>query len=808
MRTESEFVRNLLADGKIWSYKDILDAMKKNFGRVNRLHSLEGLWQRGEILASSIQYFYYPTQKNGKYLWFRTRCRYYVLRKKGIKEKILPISFQSWSKKHHGVLKVQKNVTFTTYENAKITSREKIGEKILNLLKHSKIALFSNEISEKLAWSTPGDKNSYQDKTEKSINHLLHLGKIHREGYFDQIRGKNIRFDRGYLYFFNTEQYDQRLKCHNVFEGEKQAAYNKIQINTKNFRRFTPQSELQFPLNSYERDSLLIVYRDIKKVETSGEVFYYLDGILNEKEIEKQKEYWAWKRSEENSFNNGIGHAHEDFFKFGLDSIWNSELLKIQEMAWKFRISNGKKLYTLFIPSKKEPKKRHEIDRVLYCRLSPFSNEKSVKEIVFVFEAKYMRQPRKKDWEEFIDKLADTYEFGTNVEAKTIDGQIVTIRTVKRNVIPVFIMPWQGENNIEIYNGKVSLAEFISREGGFVIFTSEFEKHFSEKTGKRIKFIQLFKQFRSEDTKKDFATYAVEQIFGNDASKNLIELHDPIEVIVQDSNVKPEANDLKFGNFIRPMLANFYTEYLQEFPVYVEAKINGKRLQLHLNKEEKLVIAYTRSGKWKKIKFEEKLFDEIKCNKCILDCEFLKDRFHVFDILFLEEKFLLEKSYSERRKVLESVLSKDNEILLLVPNFLAKDRTEVKEYFSSFLKMGYEGVMIKNISSVYNPGSRTANWLKWKQIRTIDTFVHKVYRDESLKFRKWMHELAILKDGKPLTICKYPSVEKIEENKVVEVEYREVTNGGKIRHIKNIKIRGDKDASQVDSFENLMKSSI
>ena len=32
--------------------------------------------------------------------------------------------------------------------------------------------------------------------------------------------------------------------------------------------------------------------------------------------------------------------------------------------------------------------------------------------------------------------------------------------------------------------------------------------------------------------------------------------------------------------------------------------------------------------------------------------------------------------------------------------------------------------------SVYFPGMRSSRWLKWKEVKTIDLFVHKVYKDE------------------------------------------------------------------------------
>lgn len=106
--------------------------------------------------------------------------------------------------------------------------------------------------------------------------------------------------------------------------------------------------------------------------------------------------------------------------------------------------------------------------------------------------------------------------------------------------------------------------------------------------------------------------------------------------------------------------------------------------------------------------------------------------------------------------------------------------------------------MIKDELSVYFPGMRSSRWLKWKEVKTIDLFVHKVYRDESKKHRKWVHELACWKDGKPFVVFKYPSVERMEESTVVEVEFSQFTKSGKIRHIKKLRIRKDKNLYDAD----------
>jgi ATP-dependent DNA ligase len=377
-------------------------------------------------------------------------------------------------------------------------------------------------------------------------------------------------------------------------------------------------------------------------------------------------------------------------------------------------------------------------------------------------------------------------------EARTIDGNRVKIRTTKCNIVPVIIIPWAGEKNIEIKNGeKLSLAQCVISQGGLVIFTSEFEKYLQKRTGKKVIFNKLFKTWLEEGKEKEFTTYLLEYLFGSAKFlENRIKVKEDAKEIKKISKLK--VDEIKVGQFIKPMLLNEYFGESFDNPVAIEPKIDGIRIQLHIDKRDNLVLVFTRNGKEKKLENKKELMKEVDCENCILDGELVKNRISVFDILCLDNKILTEKPYFERRKILEKILKKENKSLILVPSIEVNHRLEIQEMFKTFVCAGYEGIVIKDISSIYNPGTRSSRWLKWKEVKTIDLFVHKVYKDESKKHRKWIHELACWKDGELFIVFKYPSVEKIEEGTVVEVEFNQITKNGKIRHIKNLKVREDK----------------
>jgi DNA ligase 1 len=92
----------------------------------------------------------------------------------------------------------------------------------------------------------------------------------------------------------------------------------------------------------------------------------------------------------------------------------------------------------------------------------------------------------------------------------------------------------------------------------------------------------------------------------------------------------------------------------------------------------------------------------------------------LFDLIYLDDKSLIDLTLSERRAILEKVAD---------PSILAaqvvSDRPEVAEdIYAQALEAGHEGIMLKNPSSVYGPGKRGKNWLKIKPVmETLDLVV-------------------------------------------------------------------------------------
>lgn len=91
--------------------------------------------------------------------------------------------------------------------------------------------------------------------------------------------------------------------------------------------------------------------------------------------------------------------------------------------------------------------------------------------------------------------------------------------------------------------------------------------------------------------------------------------------------------------------------------------------------------------------------------------------FWAFDLLFLDGRSLLRAKYSDRRKLLETLGSNGD---LIVPSLLPGDGAEALKYSSEH---GWEGVVAKKRDSSYQPGRRSASWVKDKHWNTQEVVI-------------------------------------------------------------------------------------
>ena len=90
----------------------------------------------------------------------------------------------------------------------------------------------------------------------------------------------------------------------------------------------------------------------------------------------------------------------------------------------------------------------------------------------------------------------------------------------------------------------------------------------------------------------------------------------------------------------------------------------------------------------------------------------------VFDILEKSGRSLTSLPLIERRKILEQSVIESPHVIVSVP---VEARGE--DYYAAAIAKGLEGIMAKRKDSVYDPGVRSANWLKIREQKTCDCVI-------------------------------------------------------------------------------------
>lgn len=143
----------------------------------------------------------------------------------------------------------------------------------------------------------------------------------------------------------------------------------------------------------------------------------------------------------------------------------------------------------------------------------------------------------------------------------------------------------------------------------------------------------------------------------------------------------------------------------------------------------------------------------------------------VFDILEKDGSPLLDVPLIERKTILKNSLREGKYVVL---SLFVEDKGE--SYFRAALEKGVEGIMAKKKQSPYEPGKRSNNWLKIKQIKTCDCVIFGYTRGEGSRDKVFGSLILGLYDGKdPVFIGKVGtgfSQQYMEDMKQAMDEYK------------------------------------
>ncbi len=204
----------------------------------------------------------------------------------------------------------------------------------------------------------------------------------------------------------------------------------------------------------------------------------------------------------------------------------------------------------------------------------------------------------------------------------------------------------------------------------------------------------------------------------------------------------------------------------------VESKYDGLRAQVHIDAGAKRVEIFSRRLERLTDMFPEitrAALREVHAKKAIIEGEAIAydettNQFHpfqetmqrkrkhgikemseelplhlfAFDLMYLNGESCLEKSYSERRRLLESIVKGGGTIRL--SDRILVDRPEALEkYFDEAIESGLEGIVAKDLEAPYIAGARKFSWIKMKRSYkgelsdTVDLVAVGYYRGKGIR---------------------------------------------------------------------------
>lgn len=88
----------------------------------------------------------------------------------------------------------------------------------------------------------------------------------------------------------------------------------------------------------------------------------------------------------------------------------------------------------------------------------------------------------------------------------------------------------------------------------------------------------------------------------------------------------------------------------------------------------------------------------------------------IFDVIYYNGVSYLNKSYEERRGLLEKIVKEKDWEVLLAKRIVTDNIEDAEEFFREALDDGQEGLMVKGLDKLYKPGARIGYGVKWKPV--------------------------------------------------------------------------------------------
>jgi len=132
---------------------------------------------------------------------------------------------------------------------------------------------------------------------------------------------------------------------------------------------------------------------------------------------------------------------------------------------------------------------------------------------------------------------------------------------------------------------------------------------------------------------------------------------------------------------------------------------------------------------------------------------------NVFDVLYYNGKTYTKHTQKARRDLLKQIVKQKKSDVVITTSLITDNEKEAEKFYRDSLKAGNEGVMIKNLETIYKPGRRVHGWVKFKPVmEPLDLVIVGAHWGEG-KRAKWLasFDLACKSGDQFLTIGKVGS---------------------------------------------------
>lgn len=321
----------------------------------------------------------------------------------------------------------------------------------------------------------------------------------------------------------------------------------------------------------------------------------------------------------------------------------------------------------------------------------------------------------------------------------------------------------------------------------------------------------------------------------------------PIDPINMEGAVENKEKSISLDKLIRPMLATPAREAFDDTEWLFELKYDGYRVLANVKNHQ--VRLYSRNGIGYNEKFAE-IHEELSLlsHEAILDGELIvvdskgnphfqalqnydegtkgKLQYKVFDLLHLNGHSLLGLPLTNRKELLREMIPDGNYV-----QYCDHIQDEGKSFYREAVDQGLEGIIAKRKNSLYYPGTRSEDWLKFKQIQTADSIICGYTQSEKTGRPFGSLILGMEKNGRlqytgncgtgfshekteelynlfqPIKQDDSPFSEKtnlkgrvpqwLVPELVCEIKYSEITSDGRFRHPVFLRMRPDRRREQI-----------